>query len=71
MKVIKIDLVIYQIITSILILKLMKEYTVYMQWDSYEGSLFNETYTSWYYASSKVMRTHKLEPNLDITKDLL
>jgi hypothetical protein len=63
MKVIKIDLVIYQIITSILILKLMKEYTVYMQWDSYEGSLFNETY-SWYYASSKVMRTHKLEPNL-------
>jgi hypothetical protein len=31
----------------------MKEYTVYMQWDSYEGSLFNETYTSWYYASSK------------------
>jgi hypothetical protein len=49
MKVIKIDLVIYQIITSILILKLMKEYTVYMQWDSYEGSLFNETYTSWYY----------------------
>lgn len=31
----------------------MKEYTVYMQWDSYEGSLFVETHTSWYYALSQ------------------
>lgn len=31
----------------------MKEYTVYMQWDSYEGSLFVETHTGWYMASSQ------------------
>jgi hypothetical protein len=28
------------------------KYTVYMQWDSYEGSLFNETYTSWCFIKS-------------------
>jgi hypothetical protein len=31
----------------------MKQYTVYMQWDSYEGSLFVETSTAWYFASSQ------------------
>jgi len=31
----------------------MKEYAVYMQWNSYDGSLFVETHTSWYYVSSK------------------
>jgi uncharacterized protein YchJ len=31
----------------------MREYTVYMQWDSYEGSPFVETHTQWYYASSE------------------
>lgn len=30
-----------------------KTYTVYMEWDSYEGSLFKETHTGWYYASSE------------------
>ncbi len=31
----------------------MKEYTVYMEWDSYEGSLFKETHTGWYFAFSQ------------------
>lgn len=31
----------------------MKEYTVYMKWDSYPGSLFVETHTSWYTAYSR------------------
>ena len=31
----------------------MKEYTIYMQWDSYEGSLFVETHTSWITAFSR------------------
>ena len=31
----------------------MKEYAVYMQWDSYEGSLFVETHTSWIFANSQ------------------
>ncbi len=31
----------------------MKEYTVYMQWDSYEGSLFVETATAWYFTTSQ------------------
>jgi len=28
----------------------MKEYTIYMQWNSYEGSPFVETHTAWYSA---------------------
>ncbi len=28
------------------------EYAVYMQWDSYEGSLFVETSTTWVFALS-------------------
>lgn len=31
----------------------MKEYAVYMQWDSYEGSLFVETHTAWILANSE------------------
>lgn len=31
----------------------MKEYTVYMQWDSYEGSPYVETHTAWYNAYDK------------------
>ena len=28
----------------------MKEYTIYMQWDSYESSRFVETSTTWIFA---------------------
>jgi len=31
----------------------MREYAVYMQWDSYKDSLFVETHTSWYFANSQ------------------
>ena len=31
----------------------MKEFVVYMEWDSYDGSPFKETHTSWYNAYDK------------------
>lgn len=31
----------------------MQQYTVHMEWDSYKGSLFKETHTSWYFANSQ------------------
>lgn len=31
----------------------LKRYVIYMEWDSYEGSLFKETSTTWIHAYDK------------------
>jgi len=45
-----------------------KEFQVGMSWDSYEGSLFRETYTTWIYAYTKEEAKQKVSAQFSHNK---